>query len=396
MKKNLNGLQVNKKVLLSDPTDKVFCQEDYAQELYDKMFNHSKLNNSLPRGGKDLEKGQFLPITDISSVSENEIWFEVNNMTAIPVNINKEKRFFEYFGYTKDSFIDWVRLPQGRKEFLKEEHLVYIEKAQPSPSGSLFEGLQNIVKTEFFDQIKNPTKAYYAKVNSKNQGGFFIEVQGIQAFLPGGLAAANKIVNFDSYIGKTIPVMVEDYLADINTFIFSNKKYIQHVLPKLVAELDVTKKLQGFVTGTNKHGVFIEFDETFTGLLHTSKMTPGTKKYFDERRFQPGDEMEVWVIEINRSNQLVLSEYERGAEENYEKSLLEQGVVYPCELTAIRDFGIFVKLTGNDKEGNPRKEIGLIPSKSDNNYLFNVGDTTKKVRLKNTREGKHYFEFATN
>jgi len=378
------GLTNNPNILLRDPTDKVFCREDYAQDLYDRYHQATNVMKNVPHGGKDVEKGQFLPITDVSSVSENEIYFEVNNMTAIPVNVNKEKKFFEHYGTTKEQFIDWVRLPKGRKEFLDEGHLLYIEKSHPNPVGSLLEGLQNNIKNEFLAQIAKPTHAYPAKVMSKNQGGFLIDVQGIQAFLPGGLAAANKIVNFDAYIGKTVYVMVEDYLTDIDTFIFSNKKYVQYILPKMVADFDLTIRHTGNVTGTSRHGVFVEFEEVFTGLLHTSKMNADTKVAFDNGEFHPGDAIECWVLEITRNNQLVLSDFEPGSEENGENAKLEDGKTYKAVLTGIKDFGIFVKLATG--------EIGLIPSKSPNNYLHRVGDE-KEVRLRNTRDGKYYFEF---
>lgn len=380
-----SNLTVNQNILLKNSSDRIFCQEDYAQELYNMYC--CDINSIIPRGGKDVEQGQFLPITGVASVDENEIYFEVNNMMAVPVNINKEKRFFDHYGQSKSDFINWIRTPNGRKEFLDFNHLLYIEKSYPNVSGSLVEGLKNNIKNEFMEQIKNPTSAYKAKVISRNQGGFMVDVQGISAFLPGGLAAANKIVDFESYLGKTITVMVEDYLPDIDTFIFSYKKYIQHILPKLVAELDTTVLHEGFITGTSRHGIFIEFNETFTGLLHTSKMTPETKTTFEARKFHPGDQLECYILEINKNNQLVLSEFAPGSEENNDNtnSTLKQGERYSAKITGCKDFGIFIKL--------PTGEIGLIPSNSQNNYLHSVGEI-KEVVLKNCKDGKYYFDFA--
>ena len=53
-------------------------------------------------------------------------------------------------------------------------------------------------------------------------------------------------------IGKEIPVMVEDFLRESSTFVFSYKKYVNKVLPQKIEDLDRDKKYSGTVTGTAK------------------------------------------------------------------------------------------------------------------------------------------------
>ena len=166
---------------------------------------------------------------------------------------------------------------------------------KPYVKVSLYEGQLSHIKEDFFAQIGKPTNAYYGTITGKNQGGFIIEVQGINGFLPGSLAAANVVRDFDSMIGKVVPVMVEDYLVESSTFVFSYKKYLAYVLPTKIEELDLDAKYSGTVTGIAKYGIFVEFDEIFTGLLHSSKMSPALKESFKNFEFKPGDAVDFWI-----------------------------------------------------------------------------------------------------
>lgn len=372
-------LQVNKTILTQNVKDKVFCEEDYAQELYN-FYCGSAVN--MPKGGKDISKDQLLKITGIASISDNEVYFEVNNMTAVPIDLNKEKHFFEIHGLTKGDFINWIKSKDGKNQFIEQKNLLYINSSFPNIRGSLIGGFQHKLREEFHAQIKNPSTAYKAKIISKNRGGFIVDIFGVSAFLPGGLAAANKIVDFDKYIGKSVMVMVDDYLSDIDTFIMSNKKYVQYILPTLVENFDMTVPHQGIVTGCIKYGVFVEFDDIFTGLLHTSKMTPEVKAKFETGKFVAGDKIECWVREISKDYRLVLTNFEPGSVEDSLKIDEE----YEAKITAVKDFGVFVKLrTG---------ESGLIPVNTIKEISSIVQGNNTIIKLKSIKGDKFYFEFV--
>jgi ribosomal protein S1 len=80
--------------------------------------------------------------------------------------------------------------------------------------------------SDMLSQISNPKEAYIAKIYSRNEGGFFCKINGIECYMPGSLAAANKINNFDEMLGNEVIVMIEDFVKQTNIFIVSHKKYI--------------------------------------------------------------------------------------------------------------------------------------------------------------------------
>ena len=240
---------------------------------------------------------------------------------------------------------------------------------------SLWQGYLMSIRAEFMQELENPTKAYTCKVISANKGGFFVEVQGIDAFMPGSLAAPNKINDFQSYVGKEIIVMVEDYLKDMKSFIMSHKKYIAHILPQKLREIDLMKKYQGTVTGASKYGIFIEFGEFFTGLLHVSKMSEETKVLFKSWHYKSGDPIEFYVGEVTKDNRVILTE-----EDPQEKLKKMQQFIFDSkdkvlesEIAAVMKFGVIT---------NVGDITGLIPLKEFKKHRIFINNFVVKDKLK--------------
>jgi len=363
---------------------KIYCHEDYAQESYDAYMGNGMLDKKIT---KDIEKYDLLEITDITSIKSEEIEFEVNNVLNLTINLLKEKRFLEIFKLNEEEFITWLVSDNGRG-FLNQKHSIFIENSKPVVKGSLFLGHIAKQQQEFFKQISNPTTAYVAKIKNKNQGGFLVDVLGVEAFLPGSLAAANKITDFETYIGKEIPVMIEDYLNDIKTFIVSNKKYIAHVLPKKAEEIDFSIKHKGHITGTSKFGIFVEFYDIFTGLLHTSKMNNETKESFDSGNFIPGGEIECFIKEVGKNYRLILTDQspEEPHTEN-EMKKIKVGDKFEGVLVSKKHFGAFIKiqLSGN------YNQVGLLQkSNMPAEFNYESGDNIN-VKVSIIKENKIFF-----
>jgi ribosomal protein S1 len=69
-----------------------------------------------------------------------------------------------------------------------------------------------------------------------------------------------------------------------------------------IQELDLTKKYTGHVTGTSNFGVFVEWEDVYTGLIH--------KTEFENQQiagFSAGDEIEFYIKEVKEDNRLTLT-----------------------------------------------------------------------------------------
>jgi len=351
----------NKKISGINNKNKCFSREPYAQELFDIFSSNKSVN-------KDLKKGDCVCITDIYNICGSKITIEILGGLSIDIDLSREKKFIQLYGYQSvDEFINVILEPNYLKSLIDSGIYAYVVESTPALKISLWQGHIKKIKEEFMEQIQTSTKAYIAKIIEANKGGFFVEVQGINAFMPGSLAAPNKIMNFQSYVGKEVIVMIEDFLTDINSFIVSHKKYIEYILPSKIKELNTTIKYKGIITGTSKYGIFIEFEDIFTGLLHSSKMKEETSNKFKTGKYNQGDLMQFYINEITKDNRIILTEESpMEKKDKFTKFINEnEGKILESEISAIMNFGIIVSTSDLS---------GLVPIKEFKKYNIKVNN----------------------
>jgi len=279
------GLSVNKKIKTPNHI-KVYSHEDYASALYALYFgsNPEHLDSS-----KDLVEGEIYKCK-ISSINEDSALAYTSSGQTIFIDLKKERK-------------DAQRLNIQGIDFAVSSHVEAIVRGiNGTYYGSIVECYVQGLKSEFFEQIKAASVAYPAKIESINKGGYLVDISGVKCFLPGSLAAANKITDFESYLGKTIYVMIDGYVPGKDIFVVSYKKYLSKIMDQKIQELDLTKKYKGCVTGSSPFGLFVEWEDVYTGLIH--------KTEFENeiiQGFKPGDEIEFYVKEVKEDNKLTLT-----------------------------------------------------------------------------------------
>jgi len=319
---------------------KVFNNQPYALEYYEKVFLGSDPESKEP------VIGEARRILTINSVNDKDMLVTLSGFVEASIDIRSEKHFCSLMNTTPADLLEWLKETENRESFVASGHTVIVEMIKPYVKASISKGHSLKMKSEFFGEIRKPTAAYYGKIKEKNGGGFIINVQGIDGFLPGSLAATNIVRDFDSMLGKEIPVMVEDYLKESDTFVFSYKKYISTVMNSKINELDLDKKYAGTVTGSAKYGVFVEFDELFTGLIHTSKMTPELHNKFVKGTFKSGDKVEFWIKEITDDKKLILTDEDPSIRRNQleEFKTASLGKIVEAEVVSVQPFGVLFKV----------------------------------------------------
>jgi len=258
-------------------------QEDKA--IYDAYFNSGILYEP-----KDLTEGKAYGCT-VDSVLDGEVFASTKSGQTVYVDLNKELKAAKKLNIIGLDFSVGTGIT------------LVVRKVNDDYFGSAIDHYLDSLKVELFMQIKEEKVAYTAIVESINKGGYIANISGIKCFLPGSLAAANKITDFEAYIGKEIPVMVDSYIPTKDIFIISYKKYLEKIMEHKIQELDLTKKYHGLVTGTSSFGVFVEWEDIYTGLLHKTELGG----FSELSSFSPGDEIEFYVKEVRDNNRLTLT-----------------------------------------------------------------------------------------
>lgn len=307
---NGHNLRENVRILTNgDRKTRVYCHEKYAQELYNTYTNNT---STVKYAAKDFLKNSIFTVTDITPVSDTEVIVDTVGGGSARIDLLKEKDYLRHIGC--DNVSTFVHSLNNSATYKKQViDLAPVVKVVDSNRISLWEGHKHNTETEFMQQIKNPTHAYYAKLESINNGGYIVDVNSVKAFLPGSLAQANKILDYDALVGKTIPVMIDSYIPKTG-FIVSYKKYLATILPTRIAEeLCVGMAVDAEVTGVRKGNVFMQFadsngDMIFTGLLPQDNMTTVTKKDVEQGQYKPGSKWRVFISAITDTNRIVFSD----------------------------------------------------------------------------------------
>ena len=116
-----------------------------------------------------------------------------------------------------------------------------------------------------------------AYIRALNPAGYDVELTDggvtLPAFMPNTLAGINKLYDPSSIIGDTFQVMVESFSEHEGTYIVSRRKYLQSLIPDEISNLEFNTLYGGRVTGTTPFGIFVEFNECLTGMIHKANVT---------------------------------------------------------------------------------------------------------------------------
>jgi ribosomal protein S1 len=139
-----------------------------------------------------------------------------------------------------------------------------------------------------------------AHVRELTPAGYSVDIQfegvTLPGFMPNTLAGINKLSSPETIIGQTFNVMIESFSKDEGTYIVSRRKYLQTLIPHAIKELQYGHVYVGNVTGTTPFGVFVEFNECLTGMIHKTNIGPGWSDRIHQ--IQPGFEIEFYIKEI--------------------------------------------------------------------------------------------------
>jgi len=313
-------------------------ERDFMDKLYEGNFNKNFGEDMSRFSSKELEENQVLNVT-ITQIRGDQAIGETSLGQSVAIDLTKERKAIKRLGFPALEVGEGYNLD-----------VVIFKDKSGSYNGSLASGYENALKTELLKAIKDQNSAYTVRIDSTCPGGFMVNLSGIKCFLPGSLAAANRIIDFASYVGKTLNVMIETYDEKRGIFVVSFKKYLKNVINAKVEELSLTQKYTGTVTGTSPAGVFVEWDEFYTGLIPAEEFQNSGIKM----ELNPGQSISFFVSDFRNPSRIVLKlnppeGKDRDLQELRDVSLSEdrENKIYRGSVTKVKNFGVFVKLENN-------------------------------------------------
>lgn len=308
---------------------KITSTEPYAKELA-KVFEDYFSGNTIK--SYSLNAGEVVS-GKIVSINKAEITLDVGHREFAYVSVDKDKINAEDFSIGQD--IEVIILQnQERSEYLKAS-------------------ITEKVKKELYDDMSDwdSNKVYDAKVLQLSNNGYELDISGLKVFMPGSLGGINRLTNFNELVGKTIKVMTvknnNSYSKYKNSLIVSHREYLKTLIPEKVQELELGDAYSGHVTDTTHFGVFVEFNEVLTGLIHKDEFDEGLKELFDRGDVKPGVEIEFFLKEIINPKRIILSRNPVDLSEVNKKVEYKKGEIVKGRVTKLTKYGAFVKFDKN-------------------------------------------------
>ena len=144
-------------------------------------------------------------------------------------------------------------------------------------------------------------------IRAKVNGGLIVDIDGVEAFLPGSQLDVSPIRDLTPYIGQTYEFKVIKISNERKNIIISRRELIEGTMAEKKAELlgslQKGEVRKGKVKNITDFGAFIDLDG-IDGLLHITDMSWGRIKHPSEM-LKVGQELDVMVLEVDQDRERI-------------------------------------------------------------------------------------------
>jgi small subunit ribosomal protein S1 len=207
------------------------------------------------------------------------------------------------------------------------------------------------IKRRTWDDLEkafNEETVVKGRVTDRVKGGLNVDINGVEAFLPGSLIDSRPPRNLDVFRNQEIEARVIKFNRKRANVVLSRKILVDAENEKLKTEtfeqLSEGYIVEGKIKSLTDYGAFVDLGG-IDGLLHVTDMTWG-KLDRPSDMFKPGDEVQVKVLKFDREKERVSLGLKQlqpdpwtSIEERYPIGNKLRGKV-----SSITDYGAFVEL----------------------------------------------------
>jgi len=271
------------------------------------------------------------------------------------ISLNNEELIVN-IGYIADGVVKKEELTLGKSEDLSEVYKiddvikVYVLKPQDDEGNVVLSQKradQIVVWDDLESAFENKTKV---KVTVKDvvKGGVTAYYKSVRCFIPGSLLSYRYVEDMNTFVGKELIVLVEDFDIEKKRVVLSRKaiEVAEREEKKAILweELVLGEKRKGTVTKLMKFGAFVDIGGT-EGLIHLNDMAWYRVKHPSEI-VSEGDEVEVYVLSFDKKTQKIGLGL-KNVDENPWHGIAEYynvGDIVEGKVVRVLDFGAFVEI----------------------------------------------------
>ncbi len=257
------------------------------------------------------------------------------------------------FGHKSEGVIapEEFTTPEGELTVTKGDDVeVVIRRMQSGDSPPILSRI-DAINRKSWDKIEkafNEEVAIKGIVVDKTKGGLRVDIEGVEAFLPGSQVDSRPIRNLDSFKGQEIEAKVIKFSRKRNNIVISRKALTDEVENARKAEtlsnIEEGYVVEGVIRNLTEYGAFVDIGG-IDGLLHVTDMSWGRLQNPNEI-FKVTDEIQVKVLKLERKKEKVSLGYKQLFADPW-STVIE---VYPVgakingRVSSLTDYGAFIEL----------------------------------------------------
>ena len=306
---------------------------------------------------QDVESSNFVDLSNMPSMEELLTGVTAAKKEFVPGTILDgvvaEKRTdgaLIDIGYKAEGFVpasefpDWANISRGDKV------KVYLEESENENSMPVLSvhKANSIMAWERITGECGEGSVVKGVMKHRVKGGIIVDIQGVEAFLPGSQIDIGQVRNMDDYIGNEYDVKILKINAERRNIVVSRRELLEETMRerrgKLLQEMEVGQLRKGVVKNIVDFGAFIDLGGV-DGLLHITDMSWGRLSHPSEM-FEVGQEVEVLIRDIDLAKERVSLGYKQKTNNPWN----DVDVKYPVgsrikgAVVNIMPYGAFVEL----------------------------------------------------
>lgn len=308
-------------------------------------FDWTQGNRNTPHYNEEDTKKYLASYTaTMNSLMENEIVSAtISHMTDSDVILD--------MGSKSDGLVSLSEFRDTPDLKIGDAVEVYVEK-QEDDKGQLVLSRRKAKLLRAWERIvdsyKNGT-VIKGTVVSKTKGGLIADAGGLETFLPGSQIDIKPIIDYDSYVGKTMEFKVVKINEVIKNAVVSHKALIESDLAEqreaIISGLEKGQVLEGTVKNITDFGAFMDLGGV-DGLLYITDISWGRINHPSEI-LSINEKVRVVVLDFDENKRRISLGLKQLQPHPWDVlgDEIKEGSVVKGKIVNIEDYGAFLEIT---------------------------------------------------
>lgn len=276
--------------------------------------------------------------------------FEINQIVSGTVVTKTDKEVLLNIGYKSEGTVSVSEFRDTPNLKAGDVVEVLIE-ATEDKGGQLRLSRKKAKSQRTWESINNALDGQLileGQVMRRTKGGFVVDIQGVEAFLPGSQIDVKPVKDFDIYVNRIMEFKVVKINPTYENVVVSHKILIEDKINEqrveILKNLERGQVLEGTVKNMTAFGVFIDLGGV-DGLLHITDISWGRVSHPSEV-LKLDDKVNVVVLEFDEDKKRIslgMKQLQAHPWENLPAEFVENAKV-KGKIVTVADYGIFIEV----------------------------------------------------